>query len=217
MKIGSDAVLMGSLLNVSDNSVTALEIGTGSGVISMMLCQRFPQLRINALEIDHDSALQASGNFSNSDFINKPSLENVDFLDIKIDLKYDIIFSNPPYFYHSLKNDNEQKSIARHISWDIFCSWLEKVNDLSHLYTEFSLILPLEAFNKTNEYLITIGFHLIYDCSIKSFENSGVIRKLSTWRKTHKPIETSEFVIYKSEKVHSDQYIDVLKDFLIIF
>ncbi len=217
MKIGSDAVLMGSLLNIPNESNTALEIGTGSGVISLMLCQRYPQLKINALEIDQDSALQAADNFNNSDFINKPVIHNIDFLDLDETRKLDIIFSNPPYFYQSLKNDNEQKSIARHISWQLFTTWLNKVDELSHTATEFSLILPLEAFNRTNDYLQEKGFHLIKDCAIKSFEGTGVIRKLSSWSKTIKTLEPSEFVIYKSEKVHSDQYIEVLKDFLIIF
>jgi len=217
MKISSDAVLMGSLLNVSTNASTALEIGTGSGVISLMLIQRYPLMNIKALEIDVDSALQAAENFSNSSFINKPEIDNIDFLSIDINHQYDLIFSNPPYFYHSLKNEDQQKSIARHISWQLFANWLDKMNELSHSSTEISLILPVEAFDKTDEYLINLGYQLIYDCSVRSFEGSAVIRKLSTWTKANKDIVQSEFVIYKSEKTHSDQYIEALKDFLIIF
>jgi tRNA1Val (adenine37-N6)-methyltransferase len=217
MKISSDAVLMGSLLYVSTNASTALEIGTGSGVISLMLIQRYPLMNIKALEIDVDSALQAAENFSNSSFINKPEIDNIDFLSIDINHQYDLIFSNPPYFYHSLKNEDQQKSIARHISWQLFANWLDKMNELSHSSTEISLILPVEAFDKTDEYLINLGYQLIYDCSVRSFEGSAVIRKLSTWTKANKDIVQSEFVIYKSEKTHSDQYIEALKDFLIIF
>jgi tRNA1Val (adenine37-N6)-methyltransferase len=217
MKISSDAVLMGSLLNVSTNASTALEIGTGSGVISLMLIQRYPLLNIKALEIDVDSAIQAAENFSNSSFIKKPEIDNIDFLSIDINHQYDLIFSNPPYFYHSLKNEDQQKSIARHISWQLFANWLDKMNELSHSSTEISLILPVEAFDKTDEYLSNLGYQLIYDCSVRSFEGSAVIRKLSTWTKANKDIVQSEFVIYKSEKTHSDQYIEALKDFLIIF
>jgi tRNA1Val (adenine37-N6)-methyltransferase len=217
MKISSDAVLMGSLLNVSTNASTALEIGTGSGVISLMLIQRYPLLNIKALEIDVDSAIQAAENFSNSSFIKKPEIDNIDFLSIDINHPYDLIFSNPPYFYHSLKNEDQQKSIARHISWQLFANWLDKMNELSHSSTEISLILPVEAFDKTDEYLSNLGYQLIYDCSVRSFEGSAVIRKLSTWTKANKDIVQSEFVIYKSEKTHSDQYIEALKDFLIIF
>jgi tRNA1Val (adenine37-N6)-methyltransferase len=217
MKISSDAVLMGSLLNLSTNASTALEIGTGSGVISLMLIQRYPLMNIKALEIDVDSAIQAAENFSNSSFINKPEIDNIDFLSIDINHQYDLIFSNPPYFYHSLKNEDQQKSIARHISWQLFANWLDKMNELSHSSTEISLILPVEAFDKTDEYLSNLGYQLIYDCSVRSFEGSAVIRKLSTWTKANKDIVQSEFVIYKSEKTHSDQYIEALKDFLIIF
>ncbi len=217
MKIGSDAVLMGSILRPSNALNSALEIGTGTGVISLMLCQRCPHLKIKALEIDNESAIQASENFNASDFRNRVSIENIDFLSFKTEQKFDLIFSNPPYFYHSLKNDDDQKSIARHISWQLFSAWLDKINDLSNPHTEISLILPLEAFIKTNEYLSSLGFHLLYDCSIKSFDDSDIIRKLSTWSKASRELETAEFVIYKSEKVHSDQYIEALKDFLIIF
>lgn len=217
MKIGSDAVLMGSILEIDSTKESALEIGTGSGVISLMLAQRFAQLKIKSIEIDSDSAEQACLNFNNSPFSNRITVDNTDFLKHEFNEKFDLIFSNPPYFYHSLKNDNQQKSIARHISWELFCEWLDKIVELSHSNTQIALILPVEAFDKTNNYLSNKGFYLIKDCYIKSFENSAAIRKLSTWSQNSADLISSEFIIYKSEKVHSDQYINALKDFLIIF
>lgn len=217
MKIGSDAVLMGSLLNVDTSKISALEIGTGTGVISLMLAQRFNHLKIKALEIDIDSAEQAALNFNNSPFSNRITIEHTDFLKLECNEKFDLIFSNPPYFYHSLKNDNQQKSIARHISWDLFSEWLDKMHELSHSHTEITLILPVDAFDKTNEYLSNKGLHLINDCHIKSFDDTEVIRKLSTWCYNPAELNESEFIIYATEKVHSDQYINALRDYLIIF
>lgn len=217
MKIGSDAVLMGALLPVKSESKLALEIGTGSGVIALMMAQRYPDLKIDAIEIDTDSYNQASENFSRSIFSNRVIALNLDLLTIDESQKYDCIFSNPPYFYHSLKNDNQQKSIARHIDWQDFKLWLDKINQITHDSSELSFILPVDSYERINEYLSLLGFNLIFDCSIKSFENSDVIRKLSTWTRVKTEIIQADFVIYQSEKVHSNQYIQALKDYLIIF
>lgn len=217
MKIGSDAVLMGALLPIKSETKLALEIGTGSGVIAMMLAQRHPNLKINAIEIDANSYNQATENFSKSIFSNRLIALNLDLLTVDESQKYDCIFSNPPYFYHSLKNDNQQKSIARHIDWHDFKLWLDKINQITHNSSELSFILPIEAFERINKYLSSLGFNLSFDCSIKSFEHSDIIRKLCTWTKAKAETIQSDFVIYQSEKVHSDQYIQALKDYLIIF
>lgn len=217
MKIGSDAVLMGSLLDINRNSHSALEIGTGSGVISLMLAQRYSQTNFTSIEIDLDSSQQAEENFKNSIFSDRIKLVSVDFLSFDSQQKYDLILSNPPYFYHSLKNDNHQKSVARHIDWEIFVKWLDKCIDLSDLHTEIAFILPVEAFEKTNSYLTAKGFHLTKDISIKSFSDSDIIRKLSTWQMKATTLQETEFIIYEAEKQHSQQYIQALKDYLIIF
>lgn len=217
MKIGSDAVLMGALLSLKSDRKFALEIGTGSGVIALMIAQRNPELEIDAIEIDAASHEQATENFSKSIFSNRIKASNIDLLELDETHKYDAIFSNPPYFYHSLKNDNQQKSIARHIDWLDFKLWLDKVNRITHDSSELSFIVPLEAFERINEYLSELGFNLSFDCSIRSFEHSEIIRKLCTWTKAKAETNQIDFVIYQSEKVHSDQYIQALKDYLIIY
>lgn len=217
MKIGSDAVLMGALLSLKSDRKFALEIGTGSGVISQMIAQRHPELEIDAIEIDAASHEQAAENFSKSIFSNRIKARNIDLLELDETHKYDAIFSNPPYFYNSLKNDNQHKSIARHIDWLDFKSWLDKVNRITNLNSELSFIVPLEAFERINTYLLELGFNLSFDCSIRSFEHSEVIRKLCTWTKAKAETDQIDFVIYQSEKVHSDQYIQALKDYLIIY
>lgn len=217
MKIGSDAVLMGALLPVKSDCKLALEIGTGSGVISLMIAQRQTDLKIDAIEIDTASYEQATENFSKSTFSDRINARNIDLIALEETQKYDCIFSNPPYFYHSLKNDNQQKSIARHIDWQDFKLWLDKINQITHDKSELSFITPLDAFDRINMNLTDLGFNLSFDCSIRSFEHSEVIRKLCSWTKSNTEIVKTEFVIYQSEKVHSDQYIQALKDYLIVF
>ena len=113
MKVGTDAMILGSLIDVNLKG-KCLEIGTGTGVISLMLLQRSPELFITAIDIDSESTEEAIQNFSNSPWISRVQAENCDFLNYNPDLKFDIIVTNPPYFENGLLNNSKRKAVSRH-------------------------------------------------------------------------------------------------------
>ncbi|MBI9039331.1 MAG: methyltransferase [Bacteroidales bacterium] len=114
MKVGTDAILLGSWINTG-NCKSILEIGTGSGVIALMLAQK-TNAKITAIDIDENSVLQALMNVSNSKWSKQIIVQNVSFQDfIKSSNKtFDLIVSNPPFFGNSLKSPTTKTNLAKH-------------------------------------------------------------------------------------------------------
>lgn len=139
MKVNTDGVLLGAWLTITGNEVRMLDVGTGTGVIALMAAQRFaecgrtagcyakqsechseqPKCRINAIDIDTASVQDAEENFKRSGFASSAlelQAQQISFQELaqESEAKYDLIFSNPPYFVNSLKSPDEQRSNARH-------------------------------------------------------------------------------------------------------
>src|SRR5688572_28245976 len=113
MKVGTDGVLLGAWVEVK-NAKRLLDIGTGTGVIALMLAQRTqPDVTIDAIEIDPDAIEDASENFSSSPWSNRFTLHRGRVQEFS-SKKFDILVSNPPYFIDSYKPPNDQRIIARH-------------------------------------------------------------------------------------------------------
>ena len=113
MKVGTDGVLLGAWANV-ESAKHILDVGTGTGLIALMLAQRTVQADVTAIEIDSMAAIQARENIAHSPWKNRITLFNCDFRYFHDDLKYDLIVSNPPYFVNALKCLDKQRNMARH-------------------------------------------------------------------------------------------------------
>src|SRR5260370_18448549 len=122
MKINTDGVLLGALVDASDPK-TVLDIGTGRGVIALMLAQRFNDAHIDAVEIDPIAAQTAERNFNNSLFSQRLNIYPIgfeQFFDQHPGKKYDLIISNPPFFITSLKSPKANKELSKHTDEDFF-------------------------------------------------------------------------------------------------
>ena len=113
MKVGTDGVLAGALAPVG-NYQHILDVGTGSGLIALMLAQRCLEAQLTAIEIDDEAAVQAEENFANSPWKERIHLVHGDFNEFAPDTKFDLIISNPPYFTDALKAPDHQRTLARH-------------------------------------------------------------------------------------------------------
>lgn len=114
MKISSDAVLFGAWFFSHIKGKTILDIGTGSGILALMAAQECPEASITAVEIDHDAARAANGNFSASPWASRLRAVCADINDFTPPVRPDIIISNPPYFTSGIKSDNIARAGARH-------------------------------------------------------------------------------------------------------
>jgi tRNA1Val (adenine37-N6)-methyltransferase len=146
MKVGTDAVLLGSWIQ-PNGSTHILDIGTGTGVIALMLAQK-TNASIVGIDIDVSATQQAQENVDESKFKNSITLFNTSFQDyVKTTaLKFQLIVSNPPFFEQSLKSSDEKRSNARHADVLPFDDLLDGVIKLLDAKGKFCLILPtLEA------------------------------------------------------------------------
>jgi tRNA1Val (adenine37-N6)-methyltransferase len=217
MKINTDGVLLGAYVQ-ANNPYRILDIGTGTGVIALMLAQRFQDANIDAVEIDIEAYQTSLDNFKNSPFASRIQGNLGSFEDLQVANKYDLIVSNPPFYTNSLHNPDARKKIARHADFDFFKKLLDFAKTNLSDKGQLDLILP----NELAEYVINEGkrqgLHLIKLVAIKSFSDSEVIRNIiSLSRQTTEAFKKEEFVIYQEKSVYSEAYRTILKPFFLAF
>ncbi|MEZ2334894.1 tRNA1(Val) (adenine(37)-N6)-methyltransferase [Mucilaginibacter sp. RCC_168] len=219
MKINTDGVLLGALAGTAEYS-TILDIGTGTGVIALMLAQRFTYARIDAVEIDESAAITAGSNFKNSPFADRLTLFSVGFEDFFAghpDRKYDLIVSNPPFYINSLQSPGVKKNLAKHAEDGFFEGLIKAV--ASHLTENGTcwLVLPLETAELVKTLATQYQLRLQKVINVHSFENDEPHREILALGFDTSQSEEERLVIYDEPKVYSRPYQEVLKGFLTIF
>lgn len=151
MKLSTDAVLLGSWAECQSPK-NILDIGTGTGILSLMTAQRFAYAHITTVEIDKDACIEAEFNFKNSQWNNRIELVNQDFLEFatNYDRKFDFIITNPPYFEKHLGSPDQQKHLARHTDSLPLDLLIKNVSLLMHEKSTFAMILPFSTYNRVN-------------------------------------------------------------------
>lgn len=216
MKINTDGVLLGAIAeNLSVENI--LDIGTGTGVISLMLAQRFPKAYIDAVEIDHLAALAAQANAQNSIFSARIHVFNYAFQVFETDKKYDMIVSNPPFFVNDLKNEEVRKGIARHADEDFFDILVRKSADLLTDNGKLWLILPIKQADVVIKLSGFSGLTLSKRIHIHSDQTKATFRQIICLSKNKDQLSESDFYIYEAYKEHSLAYKALLKDFFLAF
>jgi tRNA1Val (adenine37-N6)-methyltransferase len=219
MKINTDGVLLGALAD-ADQPKTILDIGTGTGVIALMLAQRFSSAKIDAVEIDNSAAETARQNFKNSPFADRLSIFPTGFqcfFSTHPENKYDLIISNPPFHLNSLESPEAKRSVAKHTG-DVFFNELTRgVSD--HLSGTGScwLILPLQTAALVLKLAKEHGLHLKKKIEICSFENSELHREILVLGFEEVSVEISKLVIYKAVNEYSDEYKRLLQPYFVAF
>ena len=219
MKVNTDGVLLGVLCQ-TESPLRMLDIGTGTGVISLILAQRFPAANITAVEIDESASLTAKRNFEQSAFSSRLEVLHTSFegyLGSDQAGKFDLIISNPPFFIFLLRSDDHSKGVARHTDLVFFENLLRE--SAAHLQPggQLVLILPQRISEIVQASAQAYGLSLLRCISICSFDDSDPHRHILAFGSNQGDTETERFVIYDKPKQYSAQYRDALKDFFTIF
>ncbi len=217
MKVGTDAVLLGAWANV-DNIDSILDIGTGCGVIALMLAQR-SEVFVEAIDVDSDSINQAEVNFNNSPWKNRLKLyiNTVQKHARFVNTHYSLIVCNPPYFSDHLRSENEKRNLARHADK---LSFEDLAFSVSLLLTEegrFCVILPVEESDKFRQIALNNDLYCVKRTYIYSKPDVDPIRVLSQFQFTKLPIETSSIVLRNNDDSYTDAYKNLTKDFYLNF
>ncbi|AMR33118.1 hypothetical protein A0256_17700 [Mucilaginibacter sp. PAMC 26640] len=219
MKVNTDGVLLGALAT-ANLPERILDIGAGTGVIALMLAQRFSNAIIDAVEVDAAAAITANRNFQTSSFSDRLKMFGTGFesyFETLPTVRYDLIVSNPPFFLNSLTSPGEKKTLAKHTDEPFFERLLSAIS--SHLTDRgiCAMILPVETGVLVKKLLPQMNLHLNGRIVIKSFAESMPHREIITMSYQITPSSESELVIYDEPKVYTLEYQTLLKDFLTIF
>lgn len=212
MKVGTDGVLLGAWTNL-ENARRVLDVGTGTGLIALMLAQRSKEASIIAIDIDADAVGQARENVLVSPWKDRVEVALQDVCTYTPNALFDTIVSNPPYFVNSLKCPDDQRTTARHTDTLDADRLLGKVAELLSPEGRFSLILPAE---QTDELLRIAEEKGLYPSRItRVITRPGLSPKrvLVEFQKAPQDYEETELVVELERHVYSEDYIALTKDF----
>jgi tRNA1Val (adenine37-N6)-methyltransferase len=217
MKVGTDGVLLGAWADY-DNPKQILDIGTGTGLIALMLAQRFSNATITAIEIDKPAGDEAKNNFSNSEWNNRLKLINIDFLKWEEPDKFDLLVCNPPYFTNDLQSPDKQRAIARSgtaSGTSILC----KAIDFMHQNSQVCFIIPANQLDTYLQKAESIGLKKLKTLFIKPTLSKPANRVMVSFGfciKTNNHLKEDYLIIEEGGRhQYSEEYKMLTRDFYI--
>ena len=208
MKVGTDGTLLGAWAN---GGRSVLDIGTGTGLIALMMAQRFPEARVTAIDIDQAACLQAHDNVAASPFARRISVVHASlqhFCDETqhhsenqandVYTQFDSIVCNPPFFVNSLKAPNEQRSMARHADSLTYAQLFSGVSQLLADGGEFSAIVPFDCREAFVSEAFLHGLFQSRICAVRTTPHKPPRRYLQAFR--------------KSAVAHIEQTVGIIED-----
>ncbi len=211
MKVGTDGVLLGAWASggatCTSDRRRFLDVGTGTGLIALMMAQRFPEAQVDAIEIDHDAAEQARENVAASPFADRIHVMEISLQEYVERMltqgdgfcPYDAIVSNPPYFINSLKNPDKSRMTARHTDSLSFRHLMQGVSRLLSDDGTFSVVLPTEGQMELENEALIFGLSKTYEIRIKTKENKIPKRCMMTFSRQPSPVIHIEEVCLMSD------------------
>ena len=208
-RVGTDGVLLGAMCKVK-NAKKIFEIGAGTGLISLMLAQRNVSAKILAIDINESAVKLASENFRNSIFNENLKVELKDFKNFETNENFDLVVCNPPFFE---ENASAKDVLARQQVELNFRNLVEKSTEIITKKGILSIILPSEADTDVKSLAEEFNLYLVREINIFGIEGGNLKRNILEFSLAQKPLEISDFVIEKSPRKYSDQYLNLTKNF----
>mgnify|MGYP002519499286 CR=1 FL=1 len=215
MKVGTDGVLVGAWA-VGGRRI--LDIGTGTGLIALMMAQRYPEAAVDAVDIDADACAQAAANVAASPFAGRVRVVHAPLQDFVGRMTeegvYDAIVSNPPYFVDSLKNPDAKRSLARHTDTLSFADLFRCVARLLAPDGHFSVVIPTDRRSDMKREAFLNRFRTHRELFVKTVERKQSKRLLMDFSRS--PIESldlQEEVMQGTDGRRSEWYDALTRDF----
>lgn len=214
MKVGIDGVLLGAWTNVK-NTNQILDIGTGTGLIAIMLAQRANSI-IDAIDIDSNAVIQASENIKLSPWSNRVKATEISLQDFARSTKerYDLIVSNPPYFVNSLKAPSEERSLARHTDSLTHKELIINAMILLKQTGRLSIILPIKEAMQCQDFALSKGLFCTRQVAVIPKPNAIAKRVLLEFSLDHLEKEVTVLVIEGEQRhQYSKEFSLLVKEF----
>jgi tRNA1Val (adenine37-N6)-methyltransferase len=216
MKIGTDGVLLGAWAPIENNPFSVLDIGTGTGIIALILAQRSHAEQIDALEIDEEAYEQATDNFENSPWNDRLFCFHAgldEFVEEPED-EYDLIISNPPFYSEDYKSSNDQRDLARFQDAMPFEDLIEAADLLLSEKGMFAVIIPF--YEEVRFLALAKEFELfpIKITRVKGTPITEIKRSLLAFGRNENPdVPQDELIIETTRHSYTPEYIALTKDF----
>lgn len=213
MKVSTDACILGAWAPVNSTVKRVLDIGTGTGLLSLMLAQKNSNIHIDAIELNEDAARQAAMNFTTSPWRDRLKGIYADIRHFSADTKYDMIICNPPFFQNSLSGSDKHRNIARHTHEleykDIIAAMDRYLNENGYAV----ILLPAAEHEIWNVLLKKYGWYVNTQLNVKPLPYKSVNRIISVCSRHNTDCDQQELCIYLEQGRYSPEFISLLKPY----
>jgi tRNA1Val (adenine37-N6)-methyltransferase len=215
MKVTTDACIFGAYIEVKE-SKTILDIGTGTGLLPLMLSQR-SEAKIDAVEINESAYYQAVMNISESIFEDKIKVHHTSIQDFKNNYFYDLVISNPPFFQNHLKSEIVARNNSIHTDTLSFEDLLNSVLRLLSSNGTFVVLLPAYESLIFEQLAISQKLYPQKKLTIHHREGSKILRIITTFGRIKQEIINEELIIKNPDESYTPDFQVLLKDYYLIF
>ena len=212
MKVGTDGLLLGAW---AQGGSRVLDIGTGTGLIALMMAQRFPDAHVDAIDIDADAAAQAEDNARRSPFADRVAVRCVSLQEFEIEWEYDSIVCNPPFFTQSLQSPDSKRTLARHSIALPFDDLFRHARRLMSENGVLSIVVPSDALSQIETAAVMNNLFLVRRCLVRTTRKKPARRLLLSFSQKPSPFHDEEGVIQEAVNEPSEWYRNLTCDFLL--
>ena len=219
-KVGTDGILLGSWAE-NDTPSRILDIGTGTGLIALMLAQRFPQAVVDGVEVDSQSAAQAAENVNQSPWANRVNITNqtIQAFSEQSQTRYDLIVSNPPFF----ASENNllaagRREGTRQTTQLSYIDLLQSIERLLGKNGRFCTILPISISDSFQVLAADAGLYCVRETAVKPVPHKSPHRHLLQFERTQKPVQKDSLTIETVQRhLYSPEFTELTKNFYLKF
>ena len=216
MKIGTDAVLLGAWCPVDATTKTILDIGAGTGILSLMLAQRSLAMQIDAIEIEEAAYEECVENFENSIWRDRLYCYHAgldEFMD-EPETDYDLIVCNPPFFEENVKTDNPARNLARFQDAMPFEDLVDAADLLLSEKGTLAVVIPFEQEARFLELGAAVELYPVQVTRVRGSHSTPIVRSLLALQRYEIPVVTATTITIEINRhEYTDEYIGLTKDF----
>ncbi|TBL73206.1 methyltransferase domain-containing protein [Obesumbacterium proteus] len=220
MKVGTDSILLGAWADVSDITGKILDIGSGSGLLALMLAQRTTDsVQIDAVELDDNAALQATENFAQSPWASRMALHHcaLQSFAAQTPSRYDLIITNPPYYQPGVECRNASRGTARYTSELSHQTLLKHARRLASDKGKMAVVLPCDISVDFIQLAAREEWFLLQYTEVTEFANRAAHRALMLFGVEPASQRSGRLVIRDESKAYSDDFRELTKAFYLFF
>ncbi|MEO6838693.1 MAG: methyltransferase [Ginsengibacter sp.] len=217
MKVCTDSCLFGAWISEKIKTTiiqpkTILDIGAGTGLLSLMIAQK-SDTKIDAVEIDEKSFSQTKENFLQSPWNERLHAHHADIKNLRSEIKYDLIISNPPFFENDLKSETKGKNLAKHHDGLTLLELVQSIKDNLSLNGDFAVLLPFHRLDHFKIIAAKNNYYLKEELLIRQTPKHSYFRSILFFGIKEVSFITNELIIKNEKGNYTEPFIFLLKDY----